>query len=193
MKFLKRLKSSNFWVSMISAVVLILQAVFNVEIKTEYLNQIIMAILGLLVMSGIVSDSSSDEVTVKQNLDVDAIKENINSMLTQVGSSVEHNIVELVEQIVQNFKHLNADVSKNEEVLTQNATEQTIQQQASFVQPIVAEQIVGQEAIVENDTLQCQTNANIINEPQQQTNINITQTTTTQPENSIQSPNANIL
>ena len=193
MKFLKRLKSSNFWVSMISAVVLILQAVFNVEIKTEYLNQIIMAILGLLVMSGIVSDSSSDEVTVKQNLDVDAIKENINSMLTQVGSSVEHNIVGLVEQIVQNFKHLNADVSKNEEVLTQNATEQTIQQQASFVQPIVAEQIVGQEAIVENDTLQCQTNANIINEPQQQTNINITQTTTTQPENSIQSQNANIL
>jgi len=193
MKFLKRLKSSNFWVSMISAVVLILQAVFNVEIKTEYLNQIIMAILGLLVMSGIVSDSSSDEVTVKQNLDVDAIKENINSMLTQVGSSVEHNIVGLVEQIVQNFKCLNADVSKNEEVLTQNATEQTIQQQASFVQPIVAEQIVGQEAIVENDTLQCQTSANIINEPQQQTNINITQTTTTQPENSIQSQNANIL
>ena len=41
MKFLKRLKSSNFWVSMISAVVLILQAVFDIDIKTEYLNQII--------------------------------------------------------------------------------------------------------------------------------------------------------
>ena len=53
MKLLKKLKSSNFWVSMISAIVLILQAVFNVEIKAEYLNQIIMGILGLLVMSGI--------------------------------------------------------------------------------------------------------------------------------------------
>ena len=98
MKFLKRLKSSNFWVSMISAVVLILQAVFNVEIKTEYLNQIIMAILGLLVMSGIVSDSPSEEVTVKQDINVDGIKENVNNILTQVASSFETNISELVKQ-----------------------------------------------------------------------------------------------
>ena len=94
MKFLKRLKSSNFWVSMISAVVLILQAVFNVEIKTEYLNQIIMAILGLLVMSGIVSDSSSDEVTVNQSVDTD----NITNMFTQLTNTFENNILSIVKQ-----------------------------------------------------------------------------------------------
>ena len=74
MKFLKKLKSSNFWVSMISAVVLILQAAFNVEIKTEYLTQIIMAILGLLVMSGIVTDTASGEVVVNQKNDTENIK-----------------------------------------------------------------------------------------------------------------------
>lgn len=76
MKFLKRLKSGNFWISMISAVVLILQAVFNIEIKTEYLNQIILGILGILVMSGIVSESPSEEITIKQT-DISSILDNI--------------------------------------------------------------------------------------------------------------------
>ena len=98
MKFLKRLKSSNFWVSMISAVVLILQAVFNVEIKTEYLSQIIMAMLGLLVMSGIVSDSSSDEVTVKQDLDVDGIMKNIGNILTQVTATFQNDVLGVITQ-----------------------------------------------------------------------------------------------
>ena len=97
-EILKKLKSSNFWVSMISAVVLILQAVFNVEIKTEYLNQIIMAILGLLVMSGIVSDGSTEEVTVKQNVDVEDFKQNVTNIFTQVASTFQTNLTGFIKQ-----------------------------------------------------------------------------------------------
>ena len=118
MKFLKKLKSSNFWVSMISAVVLILQAVFNVDIKTEYLNQIIMAILGLLVMSGIVSDSSSDEVTVNQNVDV----EKVDSLVAQVTSNLQAN----VQNIIKQFESITDSIINNltASTHTQNSVEE---------------------------------------------------------------------
>ena len=99
MKFLKKLKSSNFWVSMISAVVLILQAVFNVDIKTEYLTQIILGILGVLVMSGIVTDSPNDEMAIKSSIDMDNIKELINTTLTQIGATMQMDINQIVSQL----------------------------------------------------------------------------------------------
>ena len=99
MKFLKKLKSSNFWVSMISAIVLILQAVFNVEIKAEYLNQIILGILGILVMTGIVSDTSNNEVMVKQEFDFDKLKDTITSMFTQVSATLQTDINNIMSQL----------------------------------------------------------------------------------------------
>ena len=112
MKFFKKLKSSNFWVSMISAVVLILQAVFNVEIKTEYLNQIIMAILGILVMTGIVSDSNNDEVTVSQKVDLEGVKETINAMFAQISTTLQADVTNIVSQ----FQKLNTTQSSTTEI-----------------------------------------------------------------------------
>lgn len=112
MKFLKKLKSSNFWVSMISAVVLILQAVFNVDIKTEYLNQIIMAILGILVMTGIVSDSNNDEVTVSQKVDLEGVKETINAMFAQISTTLQADVTNIVSQ----FQKLNTTQSSTTEI-----------------------------------------------------------------------------
>ena len=123
MKFLKKLKSSNFWVSMISAVVLILQAVFNVDIKTEYLNQIIMAILGLLVMSGIVTDSNNDEVTVKQNIDTDSVKASITSMLSQVSTTIETTMLGIVEQFELIKNNIDADIVKKEQFVKEEVVE----------------------------------------------------------------------
>ena len=123
MKFLKKLKSSNFWVSMISAVVLILQAVFNVDIKTEYLNQIIMAILGLLVMSGIVTDSNNDEVTVKQNIDTDSVKASITSMLSQVSTTIETTMWGIVEQFELIKNNIDADIVKKEQFVKEEVVE----------------------------------------------------------------------
>ena len=121
MKFLKRLKSSNFWVSMLSAVILILQAVFNVEIKTEYLTQIIMAILGLLVMSGIITDTPSDEVTVKQNIDIDSIKDSVTNIFTQMTTAIETNLTSVVKQF-EDMK-INTSNIQHEEVKTENIVE----------------------------------------------------------------------
>lgn len=126
MKFLKKLKSSNFWVSMISAVVLILQAVFNVEIKTEYLNQIIMSILGLLVMSGIVTDTANDEVTVKQNVDIDGIKQNVTEIISQATQALENNIAALSKQFGESAKIVaqpQAEITKTE--IVQGISEET--------------------------------------------------------------------
>lgn len=65
MRFLKKLKSGNFWVSIISAGVLIAEVVFDFEIKTEYLNQILLGILGLLTMCGIVTDHGEKETILQ--------------------------------------------------------------------------------------------------------------------------------
>lgn len=61
MKFLKKLKSGNFWVSLISAGVLIAEGVFDFEIQTEYLNQILLGLMGILTLFGIVSDHGEKE------------------------------------------------------------------------------------------------------------------------------------
>lgn len=61
MKMLKKLKSGNFWVSLISAGVLIAEGVFDFEIQTEYLNQILLGLMGILTLFGIVSDHGEKE------------------------------------------------------------------------------------------------------------------------------------
>lgn len=133
MKFLKRLKSSNFWVSMISAVVLILQAVFDIEIKTEYLNQIILGILGILVMSGIVSDGSSEEVTVNSSINVDELKENISNMLNQAVASIENNVSSTIQQM-QGVEE--SGKTENNETLTEEVANETVEQQTVEQKPL---------------------------------------------------------
>ena len=138
MKFFKKLKSSNFWVSMISAVVLILQAVFNVDIKTEYLSQIIMAMLGVLVMTGIVSDSSSSEAQNKQDVNLDNITQSLGKIFTQTIANIETNILSVVtqfEKFKESFngredKSVEQNVQVNESLVqtekTSNITEQNL-------------------------------------------------------------------
>lgn len=142
MKFLKKLKSSNFWVSMISAVVLILQAVFNVEIKTEYLNQIIMAILGLLVMSGIVTDSAGDEVKVSQEFDIDSVKEGLTQVISSITSTFSATVSDVIKQfdsIKETFK-----ANKTETVVSNESVKQNVE--PSVVSNLV-EQVVEQPAV----------------------------------------------
>ena len=50
-----RLTNYNFWISLVSAALLILQA-FNIEFDIAYINEISTAVLGLLVVIGIISD-----------------------------------------------------------------------------------------------------------------------------------------
>lgn len=55
MKWKNRLTNYNFWISIVSAVLLILQA-FNFEFDIAYFSEIATAVLGLLVVIGIISD-----------------------------------------------------------------------------------------------------------------------------------------
>ena len=64
MNWKNRLKNYNFWISLFSAVLLILQAL-KIEFDIAYINEIFTAILGLLVVVGIVSDPT--RTTTKTN------------------------------------------------------------------------------------------------------------------------------
>lgn len=64
MNWKNRLTNYNFWISIISAVLLILQA-FKFEFDVMYINEIATAVLGLLVVIGIISDPT--KVAIKQN------------------------------------------------------------------------------------------------------------------------------
>ena len=161
MKFLKRLKSSNFWVSMISAVVLILQAVFNIEIKAEYLNQIIMAILGLLVMSGIVSDGSNDEITVSKGVDIDTIKEVVENVLNGVALKVETDLVDIVKQLEKTETN-----NQNKE----QSLEKSFVENVALVEDIVKideNQNTQNENITSNQENVQQNKGNVIQNPQE--------------------------
>lgn len=55
MNWKNRLTNYNFWISIFSAVLLILQAL-KIEFDIAYVNEIFTAVLGLLVVIGIISD-----------------------------------------------------------------------------------------------------------------------------------------
>lgn len=72
MKWKNRLTNYNFWISIVSAVLLILQA-FDFEYDIAYVNEIATAVLGLLVVIGIINDptksSSSNTENIASNSD----------------------------------------------------------------------------------------------------------------------------
>lgn len=128
MKIFKKLKSSSFWVSMISAVVLILQAVFNVDIKTEYLSQIIMAMLGVLVMTGIVSDSPNNETQSNKDLSIDKITQSLGQIFTQTIANMETNMLSVISQ----FEKLKESFTNQENV----SDEQNKQAETKELEPV---------------------------------------------------------
>lgn len=64
MKWRNRLTNYNFWISMVSAILLLFQA-FDFEFDILYVNEILTAILGLLVVVGIISDPTKTMVETK--------------------------------------------------------------------------------------------------------------------------------
>lgn len=55
MKWKNRITNYNFWISIVSATLLILQA-FNIKLDIANINEIVTALLGLLVVIGIIND-----------------------------------------------------------------------------------------------------------------------------------------
>ena len=127
MKFLRKLKSGNFWISLISAGVLIAEGIFDFEIKTEYLNQILLGLMGILTLFGIVSDhgdtsvilnSSSKEdknETVNTNVsNIKSICDTVSLLLNKV--SINSNLdIENVADIINEVKEINEVLHKETE------------------------------------------------------------------------------
>lgn len=74
MKWKNRLKNYNFWISIVSAVLLILQA-FHINFDIAYINEIATAVLGLLVVIGIINDPTKTVVSSTEKKDVNNIVE----------------------------------------------------------------------------------------------------------------------
>lgn len=56
---MKKFKNGGFWVSLVSAILLILQAIFGWKIDNALVTEISSSVLGLLVVVGIVKDHST--------------------------------------------------------------------------------------------------------------------------------------
>ena len=81
MNWKNRLTNYNFWISIFSAVLLILQAL-KIEFDIAYVNEIFTAVLGLLVVIGIISDPTrttvkANEKPVKTETKVEEVKEQV--------------------------------------------------------------------------------------------------------------------
>lgn len=126
MKWKNRLTNYNFWISIISAALLILQA-FKFEFDIAYINEIATAVLGLMVVIGIISDptktySSQENVTknssketpqegtkkeeVAKRDEADVIQLPIETEIKSVDDNVENDF-----QILMN--KISADISEN--------------------------------------------------------------------------------
>ena len=68
--FFKKFRSYSFWVSLSSAVIILLNAfgkVFGFSIQNQVVEDCIMAIAGILVVLGIVTMNKSDKTKDEQN------------------------------------------------------------------------------------------------------------------------------
>lgn len=76
MKWKNRLTNYNFWISIVSATLLILQA-FNIKLDIANINEIVTALLGLLVVIGIINDptkSGKDAENAKEKSTSNTLK-----------------------------------------------------------------------------------------------------------------------
>ena len=95
MNWKNRLTNYNFWISLVSAVLLIFQA-FNIKFDIVYINEIATAVLGLLVVVGIISDPT--RVSVKEVPKTETKKEKTTE---EPLKEIEEEIVSVKEETVE--------------------------------------------------------------------------------------------
>ena len=93
MKWKNRLTNYNFWISIISATLLMLQA-FKFEFDIAYINEISTAVLGLMVVIGIISDPTKT-YSSQANIVNETAKETVKETSTETAETKEQDIIEL--------------------------------------------------------------------------------------------------
>ena len=133
MNWKNRLTNYNFWVSMISAVLLIFQA-FNLKFDIVYINEIATAVLGLLVVIGIISDPT--RTSVKQDTSINMKKESKDEKLkTEESIPIKTENENCTYNCQDDFKVLIEKISADLHNLTQQKTEEKVEE--NIVQPLL--------------------------------------------------------
>jgi len=170
MKFLKKLKSGNFWISLISAGVLIAEGIFDVELKTEYLNQILLGLMGVMTLFGIVSDHGATDTIIETKNEVKnslqgfeeisasnirSICDTVNLLLNKVSinSSNKESVDAIhneLEEVLKNFLNLKEKNNTNQD--QEKIEELKFCEQEKIEENNIEKQIkTEQEKIEEND------------------------------------------
>ena len=118
MNWKNRLTNYNFWISIISAVLLILQAL-KIEFDIAYINEIATAVLGLLVVIGIISDPTriltkntnlAEKTEIKSNSKQEEIIKEVENKKQEIVDEVDNNEQEeIVEEENLNLQSLPSD------------------------------------------------------------------------------------
>lgn len=77
-----KLRSSNFWISIASAILLLLQVIFDISAEEAIIDEIISTILGILVISGIIIDNGAEN----EDSSLEDIIEDINQQIVTVDT-----------------------------------------------------------------------------------------------------------
>ena len=112
MNWKNRFTNYNFWISIVSAVLLILQA-FEFQFDIMYINEIATAVLGLLVVIGIINDPTKTSVKVDNNV---AKKENKKEVKKEI-SLVQEQVKD--EEINEN-RNVESEEKVEEKIVEEN-------------------------------------------------------------------------
>ena len=130
MNWKNRLTNYNFWISIVSAVLLILQA-FNIEFDVNYINEIITAVLGLLVVIGIINDPTKSASKTDTSSTITTYNAGINEPTTAESEKTDpmtnesEKAVDAEKEIpiVNEDEALDIDSSDNMEVLVEDISQ----------------------------------------------------------------------
>ena len=115
MNWKNRLTNYNFWISIVSAVLLILQA-FNIEFDVNYINEIITAVLGLLVVIGIINDPTKSTTKTDSSSTITTSTSNAEKTESTTNETKNAEDTEKVIPIVNKDETLNVDCTDHMEI-----------------------------------------------------------------------------
>lgn len=115
MNWKNRLTNYNFWISIVSAVLLILQA-FNIEFDVNYINEIITAVLGLLVVIGIINDPTKSTTKTDSSSTITTSTSNAEKTESTTNETKNAEDTEKVIPIVNKDETLNDDCTDHMEI-----------------------------------------------------------------------------
>lgn len=127
MNWKNKLTNYNFWISIVSAVLLILQA-FDINFDIAYINEIVTAVLGLLVVIGIISNpnktnSTDNSANSTVHETEEKADENIDTVASEMPAGEKENVRD--ERTEENSQKTNTDQGEVNNILPNDEQTET--------------------------------------------------------------------